>query len=138
MYLLDTNVVSELRKIQSKHSAFNDWYKTIDPQTCYLSSLTIFEIRKGILLKSLKDPQQAEILQHWFNERLIPHFHGRVLDFTADMAEIMAKLHVPNPAPFADSIIASTALYYDLTVITRNIQDFQNLGVKLINPFEYH
>lgn len=66
MYLLDTNVVSELRKIQSKHSAFNHWYETIELQMCYLSSLTIFELKKGILLK---DEQQANILQSWFDNR---------------------------------------------------------------------
>lgn len=100
-------MVSELRKIQSKHSAFNNWYETIEPQMCYLSSLTIFELKKGILLKALKDKQQANILQCWFDERLMPMFHGRILDFNTEMAEIMAQLHVPNPASFPDSIIAS-------------------------------
>ncbi|WLF83133.1 PIN domain-containing protein [Moraxella sp. ZY210820] len=67
----------------------------------------------------------------------MPMFHGRILDFNTKMTEIMAQLHVPNPASFSDSIIASTALYYNLTVITRNTQDFQHFGVKLINPFDY-
>lgn len=138
MYLLDTNVVSELRKIKSKHTSFNDWYTHINPHMCYISVITVFELKKGIQLKRLKDPQQADILQKWLDEQCLPMFDGRILDYTLEMTEITARLHVPNPASYPDSLIASTALYYGLTLITRNIKDFQHTDLCLINPFQVH
>lgn len=139
MYLLDTNVISEIRKInQHKYpSAFKAWFDDVDLGLCYLSVITLFEIERGILQKSLKDKIQADILRHWFNHQILYDFKDRIIALDEVSSLKTASFHVPNPAPLADSFIASTAISYDLILVTRNTKDFIGFnGIQLLNPFE--
>ena len=137
MYLLDTNVVSELRKAKSNKAdpKLVEWANSVAVNDLYISAITVLELEKGILLMERKDQQQGEVLRRWFNEHVIPTFNGRVLSFDGNVALRCAQLHVPDPASDRDTIIAATALVHGMTVVTRNVQDFSGTGVELINPW---
>ncbi|MCY6412791.1 type II toxin-antitoxin system VapC family toxin [Acinetobacter sp. VNH17] len=138
MYLLDTNILSQIRKIHHPHcpNAFKHWFETTDLSLCYLSVITIFEIEQGILRKEHIDPIQGHLLRTWFEQKIQSEFKDRVLELNMTIALKTAQLHVPNPASLTDSMIGATALQHNLTLITRNTKDFQSFGVKLFNPFE--
>lgn len=137
MYLLDTNVVSELRKIRSgkadRHVAA--WANHTDIVDSYLSVMTVQELEIGILLAERRDPPQGALLRVWLNQRVLPVFSGRILDIDTAVAQRSAQLHVPNPRPIRDGPIAATALVYGMTVVTRNIADFEPTGVGTLNPW---
>lgn len=137
MYLLDTNVVSELRKCSSgkSHPSVSHWATTVAPNELYLSAISVLEIEMGILLKERKDPVQGRALRTWMNERMLPAFEGRILPLDTTIALTCARLHIPNPKSERDAMIAATAITHQLTVITRNIKDFEQTGVKLLNPW---
>lgn len=138
MYLLDTNVVSELRKTGStnKEPRVVEWASSVRTSDLYLSAITILELEIGVLLVERRDHNQGVVLRRWLNERVIPAFGNRVLAFDTTVAQRCALLHVPDPQPDRDSIIAATALVHELTVVTRNIGDFHRTGVRLVNPWE--
>lgn len=139
MFLLDTNVISEMRKIEQHKADLNvvNWVKGLGFSQVYLSAIVIGEIKQGILLKRHKnDFVQADILEHWFNHWLLVHFADRILPVDSKVAQIYANLNVPNPKSANDAYIASTAIAYDLTLATRNIKDFDGMPVKIVNPFE--
>lgn len=138
MYLLDTNVVSELRKAKSDKADLNvvRWANSVAVSDLYISAITVLELEKGILLMERKDQRQGEVLRRWFKEHVIPTFNGRVLSFDGNVALCCAQLHVPDPASDRDTIIAATALVHGMTVVTRNVQDFSGTDVELINPWE--
>jgi len=137
MYLLDTNVISEIRKAPSGKANRNviDWASNIPISNLYLSSISILELETGILLKERKDPEQASILHVWLKEHVLPSFENRILAFDTDVAIRCAALHVPDPRADRDSFIAATALVHGLTVVTRNIKDFIATNVNLLNPW---
>lgn len=139
MILLDTNVISEMRKIESGRANSNimRWAEKLDTKTTYLNSVIIGEIYFGILLKRHnKDFKQAEILQNWLDDLLIA-YQDRIFDIDNQTAKIYASLNVPNPKALNDAYIASTAIAHNLTIATRNVKDFDGMPVKLINPFEF-
>lgn len=138
MYLLDTNVVSELRKIKSGKSNKNvlKWFKNIPVSNMFLSAISILELETGVLLVERRDSTQGAILRAWLSSHVLPAFSERVLPLDVAVAQRTAKLHVPNPRSDRDAIIAATALVHGMTVVTRNIPDFNQTGVKLINPWK--
>ncbi len=137
MYLLDTNVVSELRKVHfnKANSGVAQWANGVDATNLYLSVISIQELEIGVLLVERKDPAQGTILRTWLNQHVLPVFKGRIL--TVDLAVIhaSARLHVPNPRPIYDGLIAATALVHGMTLVTRNVADFDSTGVPILNPW---
>jgi len=124
-FLLDTNVVSELRKIRAgkADAKVAAWAESVNASDLFLSAITIQELELGILLLDHRDPSQGIMFRIWLNEQVLPAFSGRILPVDVKIAQHCAKLHVPNPRPLADSLIAATALVYDMTVVTRNVAD---------------
>lgn len=137
MFLLDTNVVSELRKIRLGRADANvaRWADSVDAADLYLSAITVQELEIGVLLAQRRDPQQGAIFRTWLNRQVLPAFAGRILPVDTAVARRSAGLHVPDPRPLSDGLIAGTALVHGMTVVTRNIGDFAPMGVALLNPW---
>jgi predicted nucleic acid-binding protein len=137
MYILDTNVVSELRKVSAGKADINvtNWAKGTNANDLYLSVITIQELEYGVLLAERKDPGKGSVLRAWLNSQVIPAFTGRILSVDLQVARRHAHLNVPDPRPFRDGLIAATALVYGMTVVTRNVEDFNPTGVAVINPW---
>ncbi len=137
MYLLDTNVVSELRKVAggSADAGVMAWQAGVDPAHCFISALTLMEIEIGVLRAERRDARQGRGLRAWLDGSVRPEFAGRVLPVDDAVAIRCARLHVPDPRPERDALIAATALEYGLTVVTRNVADFQLTSVGLLNPW---
>jgi predicted nucleic acid-binding protein len=136
-YLLDTNVVSELRKPSSRRDAqINVWAEGLNENQAYISVLTVVEIERGILMLERKDPLQASILRGWFEKAILEGYAERIIPFTLAAARIAASLQVPNPRSLADSLIAATALEHDLILATRNSADFQDMNIRMVNPWK--
>lgn len=133
-YLIDTNVLSEARK-PSGDPGVKDWLRGQSSPDLAVSVITVLEIDVGIRLLRRRDPGSAAILQRWLDQRVLAAFKGRVLPFDLACAGWTAPMHVPDPAPEHDAIIAGTALAHGLTVVTRNEDDFARLGVAIVNPW---
>lgn len=140
MYLIDTNVLSELRKAKSAKADLNviNWANSVEVNKLFLSSVTVFEIEMGILSRERKDPSQGSVLRGWFENQVIPAFSERIIAFDTKIALRCARLHVPDPKSERDSMIAATALANHFAVVTRNTKDFIHTGVQLINPWEFN
>ena len=138
MYILDTNVVSELRKVQAGKANKNvaAWVQTIDADDLFLSSITILELELGVLSRLRKDPVQGAMLRIWLDRQVLPEFAERTLPVDTAVALRCARLHVPDPRSERDALIASTALVHGMTVATRNMTDFESTGVALLNPWD--
>ena len=138
MYLLDTNVVSELRKAKSGKSDKNvvTWANGVATTSLFLSSITILELEIGVLLVERRDPTQGATLRSWLNTHVLPAFPDRILAIDTAIAQCCAKLHVPNRRSDRDALIAATALVHGMTVVTRNIDDFAGTGTNLLNPWQ--
>lgn len=140
MYLLDTNVVSELRKIRlgkaDPHLAA--WADSVDAADLHLSAITIQELEIGVLLVERRDPAQGAVFRAWLNDHVLPAFAGRILSIDPAVALRSARLHVPDPHPVRDGLIAATALVHGMTVVTRNVADFEPTGVQTLNPWNSH
>lgn len=136
--LLDTNVVSELRKTRSGKADQNlsRWASTVATNDLFISVVTVQEIETGVLLMERRDASQGAILRTWLEQHVFPAFDGRILSVDLRVARKCAGLHVPDPRPFRDALIAATALVHGLVVATRNVSDFQRTGVALINPWQ--
>jgi predicted nucleic acid-binding protein len=137
MFLVDTNVISEARKGQRADpgvAAF--WAEAARNDTAiFLASVTIGELRRGVeLIRYRGDQQQAELLEQWL-EKVLIDYGERVLSLDCDAAQVWGRLRVPNPQHAIVKQIAAIALLHDLTVVTRNTEDFANIGVRLLNPF---
>jgi toxin FitB len=134
MYLLDTNVVSELRKRRGDPGV-KQWVAAQSAADLAISVVTVIEIETGILRKERTDPDQAHILARWFENNLLTGFAERILPLDLAAARRVASLHVPDQAPQHDALIAGTALARGLTVVTRNTHDFERTGVEYLNPW---
>lgn len=135
MFLLDTNVHSELRRPDKANRNVVRWATQHAPTRLYLSTVTIIEIEMGVLRLERHDRTQALVFRHWVNKTLLD-FAERILPIDTVVALSCASLHVPNPRPDRDAYIAATALVHDLVVVTRNTRDFEGTGVRLFNPWE--
>lgn len=134
-YLLDTNVISELRKVRRCDVSVAAWRETIDPNECYISVISLAEIKGGIL--RTKDAAFSTILERWYSDILKPNFRKRILPISPEIAERCGEVIAGRTRGLADCLIAATASVHDLTIATRNIADFNDLGGKLVNPWEF-
>lgn len=139
MYLLDTNVVSELRKAGTGRAdpAVTSWAASVDPIVLYLSVITVMEIEIGILRLERHDSAQGELLRSWLERQVLPAFAGRILPVDVAVARRCARMLVPNPKADRDALIAAIAEERGLTVVTRNTSDFLATGVRLLDPWSY-
>lgn len=137
MFLLDTNVVSELRKVGDGRAdpGVMAWLDRTDAAICHVSALTLIELEIGILRIARRDAAQGSRLRLWMDSRVLPEFAGRTLPVDTAVALRCARLHVPDPRAERDALIAATALVHGLTVVTRNTADFAATGVPLLNPW---
>jgi len=137
MFILDTNVVSELRKAGDGRAEPNvvAWLSTVDAAKFYLSSVTLMELETGILRIERRDTIQGARLRAWMDRHIIPEFWGRLLPVDTAVALRCARLHVPDPRAERDAFIAATALVHGMTVVTRNVADFEPTGVAIVNPW---
>jgi len=138
MYLLDTNVVSELRKAKTDKADKNvvSWANSVPVTSLFLSVISILEIETGLLLVERRNPLQGAVLRSWLNVHVLPAFSERILVVDTAVALCCARLHVPDPRSDRDAIIAATALVHGMTVVTRNVDDFKQTGVEILNPWE--
>lgn len=136
MLMLDTNVVSELRKRDRANPTVLAWADSTDPDQFYISAVTLLEVQYGALLIERRDAMQGRLMRAWISTEIIPNFAGRILPIDDVVALRCAGLHVPDRRPDRDAYIAATALVHGLTVVTRNTRDFLPMGVKLLNPWE--
>ncbi|MBC3830106.1 type II toxin-antitoxin system VapC family toxin [Undibacterium amnicola] len=138
MFILDTNVVSELRKVRLGKADENvaRWADSVNTIDLYLSVITIQELEIGILLVERRDTLQGAMLRSWLNSHVLPAFANRILPIDTLVARRSAQLHVPNPQPIRDGLIAATALVHGMMVVTRNVDDFKSTGVQILDPWE--
>lgn len=137
MFLLDTNVVSELRKAGTGRAApaVVAWAQDAAAATLFLPVIAVLEIELGVLMAERRDPAQGATLRAWLEDRVLPAFEGRILPVDTAVARRCAALHVPDPQSDRDALIAATALVHGMTVVTRNVADFMATGVLLLDPF---
>ena len=138
MYVLDTNVVSELRKVRLGKADANvaSWTESVDAADLFLSAITIMELELGVLSIERKDATQGALLRSWLEQHVLPEFSGRTLPVDTAVAQRCARLHVPDKRSERDALIAATALVHGMTVVTRNTADFVPTGVSLIDPWQ--
>ena len=138
MYLLDTNVISELRKAGAGKADWRvtAWATGVQPSVLFLSAITILELEIGVLRIERRDAAQGTLLRGWLASHVLPAFADRILPIDTAVAQRCARLHVPAPRADRDALIAATALVHGLTVVTRNVADFEPTGVPLLNPWE--
>lgn len=137
MFVLDTNVISELRKAKSGKADPNvtAWAAGIPVNHLFLSVISVLELETGVLLVERRDPAQGAIIRAWLDDHVLPAFAGRVLAVDTIVAQRCAKLHVPDPRAERDALIAATALVHGMTVVTRNVADFEPTRVQIFNPW---
>ena len=138
MFVLDTNVVSELRKVRLGKADANvaTWTESVDAADLFVSAITILELELGVLSIERKDAAQGAMLRAWLEQHVLPEFSGRTLPVDTAVAQRCARLHVPDKRGERDALIAATALVHGMTVVTRNVADFQSTGVTILNPWE--
>ncbi|WP_342108543.1 type II toxin-antitoxin system VapC family toxin [Methylobacterium sp. SI9] len=138
MFLLDTNVVSELRKARTGRAdpRVTAWASAIPASDLFLSVIVVQELEIGILQVERRDPAQGALLRAWLEDHVLPTFSDRLLPVDAAVARRSARLHVPDPRPYRDGLMAATALVRGMTVVTRNVADFATTGVPLLNPWD--
>jgi len=138
MFVLDTNVVSELRKVRLGKADANvaTWAQGVDAANLFVSAITILELELGVLLIERKDAAQGALLRAWLELQVLPEFAARTLPVDAAVAQRCARLHVPDKRGQRDALIAATALVHGMTLVTRNVADFTPTGVALLNPWE--
>jgi toxin FitB len=139
MFLLDMNVVSELRKVRSGKAAaaLADWAAEVPSARLFISVITIHELEQGVLLAERADPPRGRVLRTWLDNSVPAAFAQRILPVDEAVARRAAGLHVPDPAPFRDALIGATALVHGMAVATRNVRDFERFaGLVVVNPWE--
>jgi predicted nucleic acid-binding protein len=139
MFILDTNVVSELRKARlgKADAKVAAWADCIDAVMLYISAITVLELEIGVLQMERRDPAQGAMFRNWLDNHVLPEFAGRILAVDTAVAQRCARLHVPDRRAERDGLIAATALVHGMTVVTRNVEDFTPTGVMLLNPWKY-
>jgi len=144
MFVLDTNVVSELRKVRSgkANRGLADWASSVPSSWLFLSSIVVHELEHGVLLAERSDPVKGAVLRRWLETSVAAAFDTRILAVDVAVAKRAASvalntsLHVPDPAPFRDALIGATALVHGMAVVTRNSKDFERFkGLDIVNPW---
>ncbi len=133
-YLIDTNVVSELRKGHRANAGVRAWFEAHAQESLWLSVLVVAEIRRGVALIRRRDPASAERLDTWL-VALEASYADRILPISLDVARQWSTLGIPDPLPAIDGLIAATALTHELEVVTRNAADIERSGARVSNPF---
>ena len=138
MYLLDTNVVSELRKVRLGKADANvaAWADSIDAAELFVSAISIMELELGVLSIERKDAAQGAVLRAWMDRHVLPEFAERTLPVDTAVAQRCARLHVPDRRGKRDALIAATALIHGMAVVTRNVADFEPTGVTIVDPWQ--
>lgn len=138
MYVLDTNVVSELRKVRLGKADANvaAWAESVDAADLFVSAITIMELELGVLSVERRDATQGAMLRAWLEQHVLPEFSERTLPVDTAVAQRCARLHVPDRRGERDALIAATALVHGMAVATRNVADFQPTGAAIVNPWE--
>lgn len=138
MYVLDTNVLSELRKARLVRADANvaAWAESVDAADLFISAITVMELELGVLSIERKDAAQGGMLRSWLEQQVLPEFSGRTLPVDTAVAQCCARLHVPDRRGERDALIAATALVHGMAVVTRNVDDFKLTGVSIVNPWE--
>lgn len=135
MYLLDTNVVSELRKAAHADATVRVWAENISAGSFWLSTITVLELEIRVLRMERRDVAQGARLRRWLEDWVLARFKARMLDVDVTIAREGARMQVPDPRPERDALIGATALTHGLTLVTRNVGDFEPMGVALLNPW---
>jgi predicted nucleic acid-binding protein len=142
MYLLDTNVLSEMRKAsRTKASSakidrhVENWLNSVSADEFHISVVSILELERGFHLLKERDPGQAEIIRRWVRDWVLPGFDGRILSVDLAVVQRCAALAIPRPIEYRDSLIAATALVHGMTVVTRNVRHFGHTGADILNPW---
>lgn len=138
MYLLDTNIISESRKLGTSRidSYAARWLAKIDVDTTFVSAMTIFELERGVRQMERRDARQGSVLRHWFDDQIMTTYENRTLPLSGAVALICAGLHIPDPKSERDAWIAATSIDAGLKLVSRNVADFVGMGIDLVNPFE--
>jgi predicted nucleic acid-binding protein len=138
MFVLDTNVVSELRKVRLGKADSNvaAWAESVDASDLFVSAITIMELELGVLSIERRDAPQGLILRAWLEQHVLPEFSKRTLPVDTAVAQRCARIHVPDRRSERDALIAATALVHGMTVVTRNVADFQPMSVSVLNPWQ--
>lgn len=137
MLLVDTNVVSELRKVATGKADVGvaAWSERTSAGAMFISAITVLELELGVLAIERRDPASGAVLRAWLETRVLPAFAQRILPVDVEVARRCAVLHVPDPRSERDALIAATALVHRMTVVTRNVRDFEPMGVQVLNPW---
>ncbi|MBI5912774.1 MAG: type II toxin-antitoxin system VapC family toxin [Betaproteobacteria bacterium] len=135
MFIIDTNVVSELRRPGKANPSVLAWARNTAVAGLFLSAITVLELELGALQTARKDAKQGAALRAWIDEQVFLQFDGRILPVDTVVAQRCARLHVPDPRSERDALIAATALVHGMTVVTRNVRDFERTGVVTFNPW---
>lgn len=136
MFVLDTNVISELRRPEHADANMVAWADGIPAAQFFLSAISLLEIERGVLQIERRDARQGQVLRNWVDEQLLVRFDARILPVDTAVAMRCARLHIPDPRSERDALIAATALVHGMTVVTRNVADFAATGVELLNPWQ--
>jgi hypothetical protein len=135
MFVLDTNVVSELRRPEKANQKVVAWASSVPLASIFISVITVLELEFGALSIERKDKAQGLVLRSWIDHQILPRFEGRILPIDTAVAQRCAKLHVPDPRAERDALIAATALVHGMAIVTRNTADFEPTGVQILNPW---
>jgi len=133
-WLVDTNVLSELRRGERCHPGVREWFNAVEDEELFTSALVIGELRRGVESIRRRDPRSAAVLTQWLL-RLTESYGDRILEVDVEVAERWGVLNVPDPLPSVDGLLAATALVHGLTLVTRNVRDVRSTGVRLLDPF---
>jgi len=136
MFLVDTNVVSELRNYPRANPNVRAWEKSVNPASMFFSVICLFELELGTRQIEQRDPRQGKALRVWLDQQILPAFDGRIIAVDIEIVRVCAAINVPDRRPFRDSLIAATALVHGMTVVTRNVADFSPAGVPVLNPWD--
>jgi predicted nucleic acid-binding protein len=138
MFLLDTNIISESRKLGTSRidPRVARWFSRVDAETSFVSAMTVFELERGVRQMERRDAKQGSVLRRWLDDQIMTTYEHRTLPLSRAVALICAGLHIPDPKSERDAWIAATAIDAGLTLVSRNTGDFAKMGVGLINPFE--
>jgi predicted nucleic acid-binding protein len=136
MYLLDTNVISELRNSRTRNAKVFNWVAQADFDLQYISAVTLYELEIGTRLMERRDPTQGAGLRSWLEVHVRRSFQSRILPVSEQIVLLAATFHIPNPRNDRDALIAATAVIHGMSVVTRNVRDFEGTGVRIVNPWE--